>query len=301
MIEPTSPVPESSEPQRTRDPDRLRISDVSFVELMDLDEHGPDTYVGLAPRFPWGRLFGGQVVAQALRAAQLTVDEDYAVHSLHAYFIQGGTHREPVRFEVNRLRNGTSFWVRQVVARQSSGAILNLSASFQRAEDAADVQTQYRPEGLIGPDDAEEQGWGRMLDRRVAVREFGHTSLWLRLAQELPNDARLRACALAFLSDSVPTGAVRATHPVQVPREQTRERFVGASLDHAVHFHRPADPTQWMLADVVCHGLSGARGLSVANMFDSTGVQVASVVQEVLLRERRQESSADAGFGGKSV
>ncbi len=268
---------------------------------MSLDHHGPDTYIGLAPRYPWGRLFGGQVVAQALRAAQMTVDRDYVVHSLHAYFIQGGTHREPVRFEVNRLRNGRSFWVRQVVARQSSGAILNLSASFQLAEEAADVQTQNPPEGLSGPDGIEEQGWGGMLERRVAIKEFGHTSLWLRLAQELPEDPQLRACALAFVSDSVPTGAVRATHPLQVPREKTREHFVGASLDHAVHFHRPVDPTQWMLADVTCHGLSGARGLSVANIFDSPGTQVASVVQEVLLRERRQESSADSGFGGKSL
>ncbi len=268
---------------------------------MDLDHHGPDTYIGLAPRYPWGRLFGGQVVAQALRAAQMTVDRDYAVNSLHAYFIQGGTHREPVRFEVNRLRNGRSFWVRQVVARQSSGAILNLSASFQRAEEAADVQTFDKPEGLPGPEGLEEQGWGGMLERRVALKEFGHTSLWLRLSQELPDDAQLRDCALAFLSDSVPTGAVRATHPIQVPRERTGEVFVGASLDHAVHFHRSVDPTQWMLADVVCHGLSGARGLSVANLFDPVGVQVATVVQEVLLRERRQKSSADTGFGGKAL
>lgn len=288
-------------PATSPDPDRLRISDVSFVELMNLDHHGPDTYIGLAPRYPWGRLFGGQVVAQALRAAQMTVDRDYSVHSLHAYFIQGGTHQEPVRFEVNRLRNGRSFWVRQVVARQSSGAILNLSASFQRAEEAADVQTFDAPTDLPGPEGLAEEGWGRMLERRMARRDFGHTSLWLRLAQELPDDPQIRDCALAFISDSVPTGAVRATHPVQVPREQTREAFVGASLDHAVHFHRAVDPTQWLLADVLCHGLTGARGLSVANMFDAAGVQVATVVQEVLLRERRQNSSADSGFGGKAL
>lgn len=268
---------------------------------MNLEHHGADTYIGLAPRYPWGRLFGGQVVAQALRAAQMTVDRDYAVHSLHAYFIQGGTHREPVRFEVNRLRNGRSFWVRQVVARQSSGAILNLSASFQLAEEAADVQTFDAPLELPGPDGLAEEGWGGMLERRMARRNFGHTSLWLRLAQELPDDSQLRDCAVAFISDSVPTGAVRATHPVQVPREQTREAFVGASLDHTVHFHRASDPTQWLLADVLCHGLTGARGLSVANLFDTTGMQVATVVQEVLLRERRQKSSADSGFGGKAL
>ncbi len=282
-------------------PDRLGISDIHFADLMTLEHHGPDTFVGLAPRYPWGRLFGGQVVAQALRAAQATVDDDFVVHSLHAYFIEGGTHREPVRFEVDRLRNGRSFCVRQVVARQSNGAILNLSASFQRAEDAVDVQTFDAPEGLPGPDGLDEMGWGGMLERRVARKDFGHTSLWIRLGQVLPDDARLAACAVAFVSDAVPTGAVRAAHPIQVPRERNHETFVGASLDHTVHFHRPVDPTAWMLADVQCHGLNGARGLSVANLFDTGGVHVATIVQEVLLRERRQPSSADSGFGGKAL
>lgn len=266
--------------------DIARVSDVSFMELMDLSHRGPDTFMGISPRYPWGRLFGGQVVAQALRAAQLTVDDRYRVHSLHAYFIQGGTHREPIRFEVDRLRNGRSFWVRQVVARQSNGAILNLSASFQVDEEAADVQTMSPPTGIPGPDDSLDHGWGKMLDRRLAVSEFGRTNVWIKLAQTLPDDDRIHACALAYISDGLPTGAVRATHPIQVPRERTNEVFRGASLDHIIHFHRPSNASRWMLADVQCHGLNRSRGLSIGNMFDEDGVQIATITQQVLLRER---------------
>ena len=98
-----------------------------FNELMSLEPHGPDVYVGTSPHYPWGRVYGGQVVAQALRAAASTVDEGYHAHSLHSYFIRGGTSDEPIRYEVDRIRNGRSFVTRRVVARQSDGAILNLS------------------------------------------------------------------------------------------------------------------------------------------------------------------------------
>ena len=110
-----------------------------FVTLMSLDQHGPDTWIGLSANYQWGRIYGGQVVAQALWAALKTVDDDFQPHSLHAYFIRGGTLDEPVRYEVDRLRNGRTFCTRAVVARQSGGAILHLSCSFQRAEEDAEV------------------------------------------------------------------------------------------------------------------------------------------------------------------
>lgn len=280
----------------------LDVSELSFVELVDLEPHGPDTYVGLAPRYPWGRLFGGQVVAQALRAAQHTVDPAHSVHSLHAYFIRGGTSEEPVRFEVDRIRNGRSFTTRRVVARQSNGAILNMSCSFQVAEDAPDVQPFTLPADAPAPEDLESTGWGNMLGRRPAVREFGRTATWLRLEQDLPDDPQIAVCALAFISDAAPTGAVRATHPVQPDNDADRHNlFAGASLDHSIYFQRPVDPTQWLMAEVNCHGLVGARGLSIGNIFGADGVQVASIVQEVLLRERRRPDAGTAGLGGKDV
>ena len=121
--------------------------------MFDLVLHGADTYVGTGPRYPWGGLYGGQIVAQALRAASATVDEDKDVHSLRAYFIRRGDHTEPVRYEVDRIRNGRSFATRRVVARQAIGAILNLEASYQRGEASADVDPAAVPgrAGRRGP------------------------------------------------------------------------------------------------------------------------------------------------------
>jgi acyl-CoA thioesterase II len=115
---------------------------VDFVTMMALEPHGPDVWVGAGPRYPWGGLFGGQIVAQALRAATFTVDAGYRVHSLHAYFIRSGDHTEPIRFEVDRVRNGRSFCTRRVTARQSVGVILNLAASYQVDEPGPELQTR---------------------------------------------------------------------------------------------------------------------------------------------------------------
>src|SRR6478736_7367047 len=117
-----------------------------FVAMLTLEPHGPDVWVGTGPRYPWGGLYGGQIVAQARRAALLTVEPQYRVHSLHAYFIRRGDHEEPIRFEVDRIRNGRSFVTRSVVARQPIGAILNMSASFQVDEHAPDMQTAVPPD-----------------------------------------------------------------------------------------------------------------------------------------------------------
>jgi len=283
--------------------DAQSIDDVSFVELLTMEPHGPDTFVAKAPRYPWGRLFGGQVVAQALRAAQLTVPDGYACHSLHSYFIRGGTHAEPVRFEVDRIRNGRSFITRRVVARQSTGAIFNLSCSFHVGEPAPDVQVVQPPPDVPAPDELENTGWGNMLDRRAVATTHGRLTMWIRLKDVLDaHDARLNDCGLAFISDSVPTGAVRATHPHKVAnREESHEVFSGASLDHSIYFHRAVDPTRWLLADVVCHSLVEARGLTVGNLFDTSGLHIATIVQEALLRERRPDRGGSDGLAGKVV
>ncbi len=281
----------------------MSINDISFAELITLEPHGPDTFVASAPRYPWGRLFGGQVVAQALRAAQLTVPDGYGCHSLHSYFIRGGTSNEPVRFEVDRIRNGRSFITRRVVARQSNGAIFNLSCSFHIGEDSPAVQVVEMPADLPHPDELENTGWGNMLDRRAVGSTHGRLTMWIRLADVVgSDDPALSLCGLAFISDSVPTGAVRATHPHQVAsREESHQVFSGASLDHSIYFHRPVDPTQWLLADVVCHSLVEARGLTVGNVFDDAGSHVATIVQEALLRERRDKGGGADGLAGKVV
>ena len=125
---------------------------MDFATMMTLESHGPDTFVGIGPKYPWGGLYGGQIVAQALRAAAATVDPVFRVHSLHSYFIRRGDHEEPIRFEVDRIRNGRSFTTRLVVARQAVGAILNMSASFQIDEPGPDAQTAAMPD-VTPPDE----------------------------------------------------------------------------------------------------------------------------------------------------
>ena len=261
-----------------------------FDSLMTLEGHGPDVFVGIGPAYPWGRVYGGQVVAQALRAALATVDEDHHVHSLHAYFIRGGDADEPIRYEVDRIRNGRSFVTRRVVARQSVGPILNLSASFQIREEQADVQEITMPSGIPQPEDLPGDDWGQILERRPIRLEGGRAACWLRVVGPLADDPVTQSCALAYTSDDIPTEAASASHPrsrsfADAP-EAYGETFVGASLDHAVWFHRRAPQDEWVLHDFQSLGITGARGLSIGQVFSRDGKHLATIAQEILIRER---------------
>ncbi len=265
-----------------------RIHEVEFSDLLRLEPHGPDTFVGIGVRYPWGgRLFGGQVVAQALRAAAQTVSDDRPVHSLHSYFIRPGSPDEPIRYEVERLRDGRSFTTRQVVARQSSGAILNLSASFQVVENEADEQLATFPDDLPRPDDPDltDYSWGRMIDRRATELADRRLGYWLRLTADIGDDPVDHACALAFMSDAAPSRAARSPHPDFENEISDRSSFQGASLDHSVWFHRPSRADRWHWFDTRSHGLSGSRGLVTGDVLTDDATHVATIAQQVLLRK----------------
>jgi acyl-CoA thioesterase-2 len=265
---------------------------VDFATMMDLEPHGIDVWVGAGPQYPWGGLYGGQIVAQALQAAANTVEAQFRPHSLHAYFIRRGDHTQPVRFEVDRVRNGRSFVTRAVVARQSVGAILNMSASFQVHEEALEIQTAKLP-GIPGPDDLVSDRWSPIFDRRFAAAPGeGQVAGWLRVDADLGDDPVRQACALAYLSDDLPMDAVAALHPDHLSGEDFHRRYMSASLDHAVWFHRQFDAAAWHAQWFTCHGLMGARGLSSGYVFTPDGTHVATVTQEVLFR---QVASAPAG------
>ena len=261
-----------------------------FETLMTLESHGPDVYVGIGPSYPWNRVYGGQVVAQALRAALMTVDEDHHVHSLHAYFIRSGDSNEPIRFEVDRIRNGRSFLTRRVVARQSAGPILNLSASFQIREDQADVQEIQLPSDLPQPEDLPSDDWGEILQRRPIPTEGSRAASWLRVAGPLADDPITQATALAYASDDIPTESAAKSHPLNPPPGSEPgtydATFIGASLDHAVWFHRPGRHDDWVLHDFQSHGVVGARGLSLGQVFSRDGTHLATIAQEILIREK---------------
>jgi len=264
--------------------------------LLALEHAGADRFVATAPAYPWGRVYGGLVVAQAVAATTRTVAEKYHVHSLHAYFIRGGSPGETIRYEVDRIRDGRSFCTRRVVARQSSGAIFNLSASFQVHEDeAADVQSLEPPPGVPDPESLSEgrDSWSRVLENKpIPVDDpLGHVRNWIRVRERLGDDPIVHACGLAYASDDVLVDAVARCHPrCPLPDGELHHHdvFMAASLDHAIWFHRPFRADEWILHDVRARGMRGARGLSSANLFDRAGRHVASVAQECLLREVRR-------------
>jgi acyl-CoA thioesterase II len=261
---------------------------VDFATMMALEAHGPDTYVGVGPSYPWGGLYGGQIVAQSLRAAADTVDPAMRVHSLHAYFVRLGDSSEPIRFEVDRLRNGRSFATRRVVARQPVGAILTMAASFQVVEEAPEVQTA-RLRDLPAPDDLLADSWTSVFDRRfVPSDQPGVSTAWLRMIEAVGDDPLLNACALAYQSDDLPTDAVVALHPDR-PVERNFEEFPfwSASLDHAIWFHRPFRADEWLAHDFTCHGLMSSRGLAIGHVFTHDGLHVATITQEAVLRRSR--------------
>jgi acyl-CoA thioesterase-2 len=264
----------------------IQLTKVTDLEtLLDLDRVKPDAYLGASPQLGWERIFGGQVVAQALRAATMTVDAPHRPHSLHAYFVRPGDERLPVLYEVDRVRDGRSFTTRQVVAYQAGGAILNLIASFHGDESGPDVQLVSAPAGPP-PDDCPSEPSDLFIEQRLVVREREpepRSVSWLRVSSPLSDDPVMHACALAYLSDENPMGAAFLPHP----RSPNWDSVMSASLDHALWFHRPVRADDWLL--VVLHGSSvaGARGLAMGRMFTRDGLHVASVGQEGLVRDLR--------------
>ena len=262
-----------------------------FSTLMTLEPSGENTWSGNGPTYPWGRVYGGQVAAQALRAAFHTVDAHFSPHSLHAYFLASGKFEEPIHYRVEILRDGRSFVTRRVVAHQASspGPMLELTASFQIREDQANVQELSMPEGLPKPEELPAADWGPILERRTVPTEGPRQACWLRVPGPLADDAVTQSCALAYASDDIPTEAGSKSHPrALVPGldESYDEVFVGASLDHTIWFHRPGRHDDWTLHDFQSVGLAGARGLAVGQVFSRGGVHLATVAQEILLRER---------------
>jgi acyl-CoA thioesterase-2 len=276
----------------------ISVTTVDLSRLFDLEPHGADTFVGIGPQYPWGGLYGGQIVAQALRAAARTVEDDLQVHSLRSYFIRRGDHTEPIRFEIDRIRNGRSFSTRRVIARQAVGAILNLEASFQRPEPSLDLQTIAFDREVPGPEGLESTSWTSSFDRRFVPPTWtssacrpgtARTLAWMKVNAPLGDDQLLHRCWLAYLSDDLPADSVQIATGFEAQGSFT------ASLDHTMWFHREARADDWHLHDFSCHSVVGGRGLTIGHIFAADGTHVATVAQEVLMRgHRRAQTVADA-------
>jgi acyl-CoA thioesterase-2 len=267
-----------------------------LLALLDIEEIDVDIFRAPNPGDrDRDRLFGGQVAAQALRAAVATVDPERHVHSLHAYFLRPGLPGSPILLQVDRIRDGRSFTTRRVVAVQRGEAIFSMGASFHRSE-AGDEYRVPMPAGVPGPDDAPPADAvpSRFRSRfPFETREFPPPPpaedgsypwtrrAWVRTKGRLPDDPVVHACVLTFMSD------MRMVSAARVPIGRGSDRFMGASLDHAVWFHRPVRPDEWVFVDARAVSVSGARGMSQATMHTGDGVLAVSVAQESLLRSGR--------------
>ena len=236
--------------------------ELDLSRVFELERHGTETYLGESPDYSWGRIYGGLVIAQALWAATQTVKPEYRVHSLHAYFILGGTLGEPVRYEVDRVRNGRSFVTRRVVARQSTGAILTLGCSFQLTEVGPETQTATFPSEIDGPEALKPHFDAGCERCDVEIPAAPPRSLaWARYPASLGDDPRLHACMLAYLSDINAMSAVHRAFPGD------DEDFMGASLDHAMWFHRPVRADNWVMLGMTGHGIVGNWGPATGILF----------------------------------
>lgn len=266
----------------------------ALLDLFDLEEIDVDIFRGRTPDGGPGRLFGGQVAAQSLRAAAATVPEHHRVHSLHAYFLLPGRPGHPIVFNVNRVRDGRSFTTRQVAAVQRGETIFGLAASFH-AEEQGPVYESPAPAGVpspddLGPDSDAATRWHFGSRWPIARLEFdpepvpgGPTRrMWVRIDAELPDDPVLHRCLIAFLSDM---GMVSASR--KAIDHGGRDRFMGASLDHALWFHSDARADEWLLCEMRPTSVRGARGLAFGTIHSRAGRLVASVAQEALLRPWR--------------
>jgi acyl-CoA thioesterase II len=164
--------------------------------------------------------------------------------------------------------------------------ILEMTASYQVDEDAPQVQTAVAPD-VPAPEALAQDSWSRIFERRMAPRSPGVTSSWLRIADPIGDDRALHACGLAYLSDDLPTDSVVSLYPGWTPARHIDGGFFSASLDHAIYFHRPVAADRWQLQTFTCHGLMSSRGVSVGYVFAEDGAHVATIVQEVLLRQVR--------------
>jgi len=282
----------------------------NLLETLDLEKLEENLFRGNSPQVGWQRVFGGQVIGQALVAANRTVGEGRSAHSLHGYFIRPGDPSIPIIYDVDRYRDGKSFTTRRVVAIQHGHPIFSMAASYHLAEEGFDHQhdmpdvpmpedlpsekellarfeklmpdnmkhyfTRQRPIELR-PTDPE-----RYLNPKKDVSAI--QNVWIRATKSLPDDPALHQCVLAYASDMT----LLDTSLVPHGRNLFDPNLMMASLDHALWFHRPFKADEWLLYAQDSPSASGALGFNRGSIFTKDGALVASVTQEGLIRKKRK-------------
>jgi acyl-CoA thioesterase II len=280
----------------------------SLLEVLDLsDAAGAQTdeeiFVGVSQEQPAQRVFGGQVLAQAVIAAIRTVDIDRPVHSMHGYFLRPGDANAPITFGVQRLRDGRSFSARRTHAYQNGVPILSMIASFQVPDAGIEHQDPMPlevpdPESLPTAADLlgrfnhpVAQAWAferpfdiRHLDGSIYLTVDGDRvaaqGVWIKTVGPMPDDPNLHRAALAYASDYTLLEPSLRRHGIS----WVSPGLSIASLDHAMWWHRPVRVDEWLLYVAESPSASGARGLNLGKIFDRSGQLVASVAQEGMIR-----------------
>lgn len=282
-----------------------------LLSILDLEALEHNLFRGRSPQSGWQRVFGGQVIGQALVAAQRTVDPTRHVHSLHGYFMRAGDPKVPIIYEVDRIRDGSSFTTRRVVGIQHGQAIFSLEASFQIDEAGLEHQKPRPlditpPEQLISDRDLKEQYlqnapanirryWEQ--DRPIELKPLSlahyfsreklppQQNVWIRATGPVPDDRGVQAAVLAYLSDMTLLDTSLYAHGRSI---FDRDLQV-ASLDHAMWFHRPCRFDDWLLYAADSPSTSGARGFNRGAIYSRDGTLIASTAQEGLIRVHAQE------------
>lgn len=282
--------------------DLLKILDLEFLDM--------NLFRGNSPQAGWQRVYGGQVIGQALVAAVRTVDPSRSPHSLHAYFLLPGDPKVPIIYDVDRMRDGKSFTTRHVTARQHGHPIYSMLVSFH-ADEPDQLAHQAKMPDVPGPDELPTEAEVRKnvlptmpdpvrryyeLERPIELRPVeyerylgkkfpdGRFNVWFKATDRLPDDPAIHQCVLAYASDM----GLLDTSTVPHGRTLFEKEFMAASLDHALWLHRPFRADEWLLYSQDSPNLHGARGFSRGLIFTQDGTLVASVAQEGLVRLRRQ-------------
>lgn len=255
-------------------------SSADLLDVLDLETIEENLYRANLVFAQEHALYGGQVAAQALHAAGLTVAPERRAHSLHGYFLRKGDSQIPTVYQVFRDRDGRSFSARRVVAIQRGAVIFNMSASFHVQEDGWAAQTEQMPV-TEPPEDLPARDLHRLfsMESRRPSQPFTVvtprlTRFWARATIPLPDNPLIHACVLTYLSD-ISTGVLPAEDGSAGPN---------SSLDHAIWFHRPVNMNEWTLSDYHPQVSGHGRGWYTGSIFTADGALAASIAQETLFR-----------------
>jgi len=266
------------------------VTQMSFAEMLRLRDRGEDRFSALGPGSPWGWLYGGELVAQGIRAAAATVAPDRPPSAMYCSFVRPGADGVELELEVERVKDGGAFSTRRVVASQAGKVIGTLAATFHIAESADDVALTVAP-SVPAPEGFESERWSSIFERRYLPSDDRSRVLsWCRLNERLPEDPALPACALVYLSDDLfdgpPAGLLGEPHWKPEEFSHPDRRVYGQSLDLCVWLHRPIRYDDWLLLEFRCTTMSNACASVTAEVFDRAGAHLASISQQLLFRRR---------------